>query len=225
MKNSKAKRQSIIVAILAFLLVGVVAIGMSSAWFQDHSTNSVTLKIGDYIDLDDTTVSNYATALTQLAATEYLPGDHIAGGNLPIKLMATDDTQPTDVVLRAKITPVGAAGTHKTDLENLVAITATGWNLGSDGYYYYGTVVHGSVAGTTVNLSWEATVPTAWGDLEADHGSANSYANLTMTITFQVDAIQAKNIADNDAFDDLITVSGTTVSLANANDPNYSSEP
>lgn len=210
MKNSKTKKQSILVAILAFLLVGVLAVGMSSAWFQDKDTSDqATLVIGDKVDISSVTKLNTFTA-----STVYLPGDKINEQALSITLVSTEGKTPTDAIVRVKLTVNSDSTTQKAALEEMIDVSgATNWfkKEGSE-YYYYNTVVTPSQAGETIQFPWKAIVPTTWGDATSDYGAANTYANQSVTVQFDVEAVQAKNLVDGHPYFNDVQVSGTAVS-------------
>lgn len=214
MKNSKTKKQSILVAVLAFLLVGVLAVGMSSAWFQDSDTSKkATVVLGDKVDISK--VTDITTIITNDKV--YLPGDTINDENLAITLTSTKDKIATDSLVRVKIT-TESTDSKATDLMALVDVTeaeAAGWFKVGD-YYYFNSVVTPITAGQTINFKWKAIVPTSW---------ENEYANQSFSVQFDVEAVQAKNITvepnvvDGEVhpFSAHVTVSGTTVAAKGEN--------
>ena len=200
MKNSKTKKQSILVAVLAFLLVGVLAVGMSSAWFRDaKDSGTATITMGDEVKIET------VTSVTDLSTGVYLPGDTIYDDNLAVTLKSTEGKEATDSLVRVKV--VTTSGDAKADdLKGLVKVdeaTAAGWFKVGD-YYYYNKVVTPITAGEVVNFKWKATVPTTW---------ENEYANQAFTVKFEVEAVQAKNVdMAGHPFGEAVKVEGTTVS-------------
>ena len=200
MKNSKTKKQSILVAVLAFLLVGVLAVGMSSAWFQDaKDSGTATITMGDEVKIESvTSVENLSTGV-------YLPGDTINDKNLAVTLKSTEGKEATNSLVRVKI--VTTSGDAKADdlmgLVDVTEATTAGWFKVGD-YYYYNKVVTPTTAGKVVNFKWKATVPTSW---------ENEYANQSFTVKFEVEAVQAKNVdMDGHPFGTAVQVTGDTVS-------------
>lgn len=186
-------RKKISVAIIALLLVGVVGIGGSLAWFTDNETATNTLKLGK-VDITLTEDGGEDGTKTEdgISYEGLVPGDKVTK-------KVTVHNIGDKAYVRVKVTIAGLDETHAKSLifydnENKV-ITINDYIKNEDGSYsFYITRANPMEAndksGEYVAFK-EVEIPfLSWG---------NEMINKTFTIKVQAQAIQADN--NDDGFD------------------------
>ena len=166
--EGKTKKILIVLAMLAILLVGGIM-----AYFTDIETavNEVEMGLVD-IDLNEYSDSNN-TAWQNV--TNVMPGDTVTK---IAKINKTADS--ANCYIRAKIT-FGGDMAASNAIDDSVLTLASGWTKDNDGYYYYANPLTNT---TPVDFFTAVTIPTS---------IDNTYADKTLTITVQAEAIQAAN--------------------------------
>ena len=200
MENRGNNKVALVVAIAALAIVGIVA--GTYAYFTSQATVTNTF-----------TATSYSTQVVRsLANQSWLPGTTINNFNLNVS-----NTGTTPIVVRATVSDsferVTGDSRSVSGLDPASVITktfnTTGWTLGSDGKYYYTSVVAGSSATTNLitgltfnasatndssctyddNAGTENTTDPQTGNVTCTSG-VNGYDNTNYVLSVTFDTIQ-----------------------------------
>ena len=174
-------KKKLLTMILALVLIGVVGVGATLAYFTDNdsATNIVTM---GHVNIE-------------LKEDAWTYGEDGITGVTPGQVLEKDPTitlvgDSLDAYVRIKLVVTGFEGVENADvykedvLENLVL--GEGWKKVGD-YYYYGSELTKDNASTTA-LFEKVTIPVEW---------TNDIAKATFNIEVYAEAIQADNLADD----------------------------
>lgn len=174
-------KKKLLTMILALVLIGVVGVGATLAYFTDNdsATNIVTM---GHVNIE-------------LKEDAWTYGEDGITGVTPGQVIEKDPTitlvgDSLDAYVRIKLVVTGFEGVENADvykedvLENLVL--GEGWKKVGD-YYYYGSELTKDNASTTA-LFEKVTIPVEW---------TNDIAKATFNIEVYAEAIQADNLADD----------------------------
>lgn len=178
-KNKTRKTAGTTLAIIALsILLGLsVIFGVTAAFFSANATATGNITLGDPVNIN---ITQGGTAVTTLTFTgKALPGTIYSQ---PIAVAIPAST--SDAVIRGKLTITNS----DTAATNVTAVTATGWTLGDDEYYYYNGKVS---AGETHDFVTSVTVPKSL---------TNADANKTFALSVQIEAIQFANGAASEVW-------------------------
>lgn len=183
------KKRRITLLIVAVLLVALIAVGATLAYFTDSDSAGNVVNMGHVdISLTETSNSDKATAIDEHGITfdGVLPGDTL--NKVPT---VTVQSGSADCYVRVNMTITAAEGSTITadDIAALKAqlisqITEDGtwaYNATEDSFYYTASLT----AGSAVDLFQSVTIPAAW---------KNNVADQSFTIQLQAEAIQASYI-------------------------------
>lgn len=174
-------KKKLLTMILALVLIGVVGVGATLAYFTDNdsATNIVTM---GHVNIE---LKEDAWTYGEDGITGVTPGQEIEKD--PTITLVGDSL---DAYVRIKLAVTGFEGVENADaykkdvLENLVL--GEGWKKVGD-YYYYGSELTKDNASTTA-LFEKVTIPVEW---------TNDIAKATFNIEVYAEAIQADNLADD----------------------------
>lgn len=174
-------KKKLLTMILALVLIGVVGVGATLAYFTDNdsATNIVTM---GHVNIE---LKEDAWTYGEDGITGVTPGQEIEKD--PTITLVGDSL---DAYVRIKLVVTGFEGVENADaykedvLENLVL--GEGWKKVGD-YYYYGSELTKDNASTTA-LFEKVTIPVEW---------TNDIAKATFNIEVYAEAIQADNLADD----------------------------
>jgi predicted ribosomally synthesized peptide with SipW-like signal peptide len=166
------KKSKVIAVTGAAVLIGVIGIGSTLAYFTDEETANNVVTIG-HVDIS-LTEPIFSGTYEDNAISDVLPNQTIEKDPT-----ITVEEGSSDCYLRAAVTFVGLTDEQAEQLRESLAFEED-WVL-EDGYYYYQNV---AAAGDEVKLFTEVTIPAEWG---------NEMADQTFQINVKAEAIQADN--------------------------------
>lgn len=191
MLKTKKSKQNVTILVLSVMLAIAAIFGVTAAWFVSGVKTSGTVKTGTLavkLKVGDKTYSpnadGSAQALTLATTANAQPGDAILGA---VSVITTDNT--IDTVLRIKAT-ISATGLDEAGL----TITATGWTLNADGYWYYtnGGTTLATVKSAETAFCGEVKLSETLESGAYTEGTGYKNQNVEITVTLEVEATQAK---------------------------------
>ena len=210
-KTRKISWQAIAIVVLALVLIASIALGVSGAWFQDSDSADTNVTMGEAVTIklvDTATSADPVTWETTYNLTEAFPGDLVFGAT---SILPGSDS-PAIYRIKIATTLLDAEGNEPAEdnadavlLRNMLATTTlTGWTKGATDWYYYDSV---NAATTAISLFEELRIPVE---------VTNEAAEWSMSVTVNVEAIQAANIKENaDWYGDMSSTLKTAVDTYN----------
>ena len=198
-KTRKISWQAIAIVVLALVLIASIALGVSGAWFQDSDSAETNVTMGEAVTIklvDTGSTNDPVTWNTTYSVDEAFPGDLVFGAT---SILPGSDSP---AIYRINITTTltdkegGAVSGADADLLNdmLATTTLSGWTKGATTWYYYDSV---HAATSAISLFEELRIPVE---------VSNAAAEWKMSVTVNVEAIQAANISENtDWYTDMAT--------------------
>lgn len=176
-------KKKIMLTATAVALATMMIVGGTIAWFTDEAEVTNVITMGDVEislrETDDSEAGFTDVGLQFGGEVPITPGAELAKDPYVV------NTGLNDAWVRVLIELSGTApNVTGFDFEDLIAYDNINWTLGTDGYYYYNTLL--AVGDSTSNLFEEVTIPTAWG---------NEFENTNLTIKITAYAVQADNLA------------------------------
>ena len=178
-KTKKRKSSASTLAIIALsVLLGLsVLFGVTAAFFSANSNATGTITLGDPVNINIT--QGGATVSTLIFDGTAMPGTVYSQ---PIAVAMPANT--SDAVIRGKLTITNS----DSAATNVTAVTAAGWTVGEDNYYYYNGKLS---AGDSQDFVTSITVPKTL---------TNADANKTFALSVQIEAIQFANGAASEVW-------------------------
>ena len=206
-KTRKISWQAIAIVVLALVLIASIALGVSGAWFQDSDSADTNVTMGEAVTIklvDTATSADPVTWETTYNLTEAFPGDLVFGAT---SILPGSDS-PAIYRIKIATTLLDAEGNEPAEdnadavlLRNMLATTTL---TGATDWYYYDSV---NAATTAISLFEELRIPVE---------VTNEAAEWSMSVTVNVEAIQAANIKENaDWYGDMSSTLKTAVDTYN----------
>lgn len=203
------KNKKILSLVIAVVLISVVGIGATLAYFtdKDSATNVITM---GHVDVDLTEPGfDTEDGEEDNTITDITPGEEIVKDPT-----ITVKEGSEDAYVRATIEINGLTDVQKAELLAGIEIN-DGWVLSDDNYYYYQNKM---TEGETATLFDTVMIPEKWG---------NEVANVTFEIVVNAEAIQADNFnPTTDADGNIVAwnyTDGTAITAENYVAPGVSS--
>lgn len=194
------KKKSIITLVAAVVLVGVIGVGSTLAYFTDNDTQTNVVTMG-HVDITLTETTEDENAVVDENGITY--DDVVPGAVLSKKPVITLAKESQDAYIRAEVIAkfvnadkeeiaIVKDGEDVTEVYKEALIAAcdfdSKWTKGQDGYYYYSDKLTQET--NVANLFTTVTVPAAWG---------NEVADAQFVIEITAEAIQADNFTPAEA--------------------------
>ena len=173
-------KRKVLVAALLVMALALVGYGTAAYFTADGTATNVITAGSISITLDETSVDETGAVSVFKDVAGVMPGAEIS------KIVAVTNTGANSAWVRIGVDKridlaQGVTGEPDTGLVTM-DLNTTDWTLGSDGYYYYNTVLQPGA--TTAPLFTAVTFDTSMG---------NMYQNSTATIKVNAQATQVKN--------------------------------